>query len=74
MALSLSCGFLLRWDASRIMEAAGNTNIGVANLVELGAGIGICSTAACCNWILYAVVSKSFRKAYVQMYRKLRDM
>jgi len=40
----------------------------VANLVEVGGGIGMFYSSG--NWIIYAAVSRSFRRAYRQMFAK----
>ena len=58
------------FEVGRVLLASGNSSTDVANLVEIGASVGY--VFSCCNWIVYAAVSRSYRKAYVRMFEKLR--
>jgi len=59
----------LPYMTGRCLLSAGDTRPVVANVVEVGGGIGIFFSSI--NWIIYAAVSRSFRRAYGQMFAKM---
>ena len=56
--------------AARVYVAAGSTREDVPNLLEISGGISIFYSSV--NWLTYAAVSKSFRRAYREMWAKVR--
>lgn len=72
---SIVSTFVVLWipfEVARSIQATGYTSTAVQNLLEVGSGVGMLHCSA--NWILYAAVSKSYRRAYRDMYRKLRGV
>ena len=55
---------------ARSMTASGSTRVDVLNLLEISGGISI--FYSCVNWLTFAAVSRSFRRAYREMWEKIR--
>ena len=53
-----------------LLRSNDSTRVEVLNLLEVSGGIAIFYN--CANWLTYAAVSKSFRRAYREMWAKVR--
>ena len=61
---SYSISFLA-FHIGKGLKIAGNTAPYVKNLVDLGGGFGI--AVSCLSWVIYPIMSRSFRKAFLRI-------
>ena len=54
-----------------LLDAAGMASVIPVSLVNVAAAVGMAGFN--CNWILYAVISKSFQRAYKRMFVRCKD-
>ena len=60
----------LPFEVARVALAAGFVQTEFLNLLEIGGGIAIFYN--CVDWLTFVAVSKSFRRAYREMWEKVR--